>query len=54
MGEYFLYIYLIINKLILLFNRRKRHPLKNIIIITIISIICGAETWAEACYYGKI
>lgn len=35
-------------------NRKKRHPLENIITITIISIICGAETWEEVCYYGEV
>jgi hypothetical protein len=35
-------------------NRKKRHPLENIIAITIIAIICGAETREEAACYGEV
>ena len=34
-------------------NRKKRHPLENIIAITIVSVICGAETWEEITFCGE-
>ena len=34
-------------------NRRKRHPLENIIAITIVAIICGMETWEEISLFGE-
>jgi len=35
-------------------NRQKLHPLENIIAIAIVSIICGAETWEEISFDGKV
>jgi predicted transposase YbfD/YdcC len=35
-------------------NRKKRHSLENIIAITIVSTICGAETWEEVSFYGEV
>jgi predicted transposase YbfD/YdcC len=34
-------------------NRKKRHPLVNIVAITIVAIICNAETWEEITYFGE-
>jgi len=34
-------------------NRKKRHPLENIIAITISAIICNAETWEEVSFFGE-
>ena len=35
-------------------NRKKLHPLENIVAITIVGIICGMETWAEISLFGKL
>jgi hypothetical protein len=35
-------------------NRKKRHPLENILAIAIVSIICGAETWEEVSFFGRV
>jgi len=34
-------------------NRKKRHPLENIVAIAIVSIICGMETWDDVSYWGE-
>jgi hypothetical protein len=34
-------------------NRKKRHPLENIIAIAIVSIICGMETWDDVSFFGR-
>jgi len=34
-------------------NRKKRHPLVNIVAITIVSIICGMETWGDIAFWGN-
>jgi len=34
-------------------NRKKRHPLKNIIAITIVAIICNMETWEDIAFFGN-
>jgi len=34
-------------------NRKKLHPLKNIIAITIVAIICNMETWADVAFFGN-
>jgi hypothetical protein len=34
-------------------NRKKLHPLENIVAITIVAIICGMETWAEVALFGQ-
>lgn len=35
-------------------NRKKLHPSENLIFITILAVICGAETWEEIEDYGKV
>ena len=34
-------------------NRKKRHPLVNIVAITIVAVICGMETWDDISFFGK-
>jgi predicted transposase YbfD/YdcC len=34
-------------------NRKKRHPLENIVAIAIVSIICGMETWDDVSFWGR-
>jgi len=34
-------------------NHNKRHELKDILIITILAVICGADTWIDIEYFGK-
>jgi len=34
-------------------NRKKLHPLENIVAIAIAAIICGMETWEEVSLFGK-
>ena len=33
-------------------NRKKLHPSENIVFITILAVICGAETWEDIADYG--
>ncbi len=35
-------------------NRKKLHPSENIVFITILAVICGAETWEEIEDYGIV
>ena len=35
-------------------ERKKLHPLENIIFISIAAVICGAETWEEIEDFGKV
>jgi predicted transposase YbfD/YdcC len=35
-------------------NRKKLHPLENIVAITIVAVICGVETWEEVALFGKV
>ena len=35
-------------------DRRKLHPLLNIIVIAICAVICGAENWVDVENYGKL
>jgi predicted transposase YbfD/YdcC len=35
-------------------NRKKLHPSENIVFITILAVVCGAETWEEIEDYGKV
>jgi len=35
-------------------DRKKLHPSENIIFITILAVICGAETWEEIEDYGIV
>ena len=35
-------------------NRKKRHPLENIIAITIVAVICNSNTWKEIAYFGEM
>ncbi len=35
-------------------NRKKSHPLENIILISIAAVICGAETWDEIEDFGYV
>lgn len=34
-------------------NRKKQHPLSNIVAITIAAIICGMETWEDISFFGE-
>jgi predicted transposase YbfD/YdcC len=34
-------------------NRKKLHPLENIVAITIVSVICNMTTWEEVAFFGK-
>ena len=35
-------------------NRKKIHPLENIIAIAIAAVICSMETWEEIVLFGKM
>jgi hypothetical protein len=35
-------------------NRKKRHPLENIVAITITAVICGAEIWEDIVDFGEL
>jgi len=35
-------------------NRKKRHPLVNIVAISIPAVICGAETWEDIVEFGEL
>jgi predicted transposase YbfD/YdcC len=35
-------------------NRKKRHPLENIIAITIVAVICNMETWEDLTFFGEM
>lgn len=35
-------------------ERKKLHPLLNIIVITICAVICGAENWVDIAMYGNL
>ena len=35
-------------------DRNQLHPLKSIIFLTICGVICGADTWVEIEYFGKL
>jgi predicted transposase YbfD/YdcC len=34
-------------------NRKKRHPLVNIVAIAIVAVICNQKTWSEVSFFGK-
>jgi hypothetical protein len=34
-------------------NRKKRHPLENIIAIAIVAIICNMDTWEDVSFFGR-
>ena len=33
-------------------NRKKRHPLENIIAITLVAVICNVETWEDIVFFA--
>jgi len=35
-------------------NRKKRHPLENIIAITIVAVICNMKTWKDVAFFGEM
>jgi predicted transposase YbfD/YdcC len=35
-------------------NRKKLHPLENIITITIVAVICNMETWEDLTFFGEM
>lgn len=35
-------------------NRKKRHPLVNIIAITIVAVICNIDTWEDVVWFGHV
>ena len=35
-------------------NRKKRHPLVNIIAITIVAVICNSDTWKDVAFFGEM
>ena len=35
-------------------DRRKRHMIWDIIVLTICAVVCGCETWEDIETYGKI
>jgi len=35
-------------------NRKKRHPLENIIAITIVAVICNSDTWEDVAFFGEM
>jgi len=35
-------------------NRKKRHPLINIVALTIAATLCGAETWEDVFFWGNL
>jgi hypothetical protein len=34
-------------------NRKKRHPLINIVAITIVAVICNIDTWEDIVFFGN-
>ena len=35
-------------------NRKKRHPLENIIAITIVAVICNMKSWKDVAFFGEM
>ena len=35
-------------------NRKKRHPLENVIAITIVAVICNMESWKDVAFFGEM
>jgi hypothetical protein len=35
-------------------DRKKRHPLENIVAITIVAVICNVETWEDISWFGEL